>query len=353
MAYTMTRTIFHCPLCRTLVTESHHTFKDDGTFTTVNEDNIESLVIHLPSGPYIYDDEEYTEDIKLEEVARKIELRRLRRAENFDRIYFIGGPDYWAEIGGNRIEARRYTMLQVLQVNGETTMRLSRNLNIRKLRIFNGREFPASDPSYTNSLKEVEAATKELDKRFEPYGGNVAHVKIKEKEDFERVTCDELGLSAKIWKSSDLSDAGALQFAENRIDRELLRLENKALRVGREEMRGVMEAIEAIYGETWDGLQRSATAIFQSNRSERDDLLDCQYCGMGERTGYCLFPWSLLKIEVDGSQNVADFKSKTWYLVNESDGDHGNHHLIRTRGFEDANEDDEDDSEDTEDSGRD
>lgn len=82
-----------CPLCRTRIEEFRHSFTDDGTYSTEVPGPARSES-PLASGPDIEYDEELRDGMTAEERGRVLELRRLRRALEFERSFHIKSRDF-------------------------------------------------------------------------------------------------------------------------------------------------------------------------------------------------------------------------------------------------------------------
>jgi hypothetical protein len=122
-----------CPLCRARIEVVHHTLMNDGTFTTQTPEATRPES-PLASGPYIGEDEELTEDMTTEQRERILELRRLRRTDDYEDSAQIANS-YWSFENGKKLDTlimvRRVLSIDIDQSEGVTTYELRRSLKIR------------------------------------------------------------------------------------------------------------------------------------------------------------------------------------------------------------------------------
>lgn len=122
----------------------------------------------------------------------------------------------------------------------------------------------------------------------------------------------EVGTEVKLWERYlGRFATAAEELSENYYEAIGGRTIKRQRDMRREEFRSAMNAIEILYGETWEGLQKTGTGIWESQRrGESEGWLECQHCGKKEKNGDCLFPWSVLRGVRDGTQSLEEVKSK-------------------------------------------
>lgn len=292
-----------CPLCRARIREVHHNFKPDGTHITyiVGPTRAESP---LMSGPFIREDDELREGMSSVERERVLNLRRLHQGEDYRLRMCLVQDQNYAREGDKIIFTRSYIDIEVDQLAhlASTTSILRRKLLILSTPITPEietamQQMDLPDPNaVSRARKQGEMLLAKIGDFYHdfttfdmkglrykvPYDAKGLNASVRKGVE---VRNDEDGRSVYIVRSLELNEAYATRAPGtdpdevNGIGR---REREKALRLAREEIQGVLE-FAFVKVPQFRPLEATSSGLLDV-RAERE----CEYCDLeGHRNGDC------------------------------------------------------------------
>ncbi|PMD46242.1 hypothetical protein L207DRAFT_628817 [Hyaloscypha variabilis F] len=301
-----------CPLCRQPITAIKYNFAASGSCDTYTFGPNQAEP-HLLSGPFIAVDEEIRIDMTPAQKARVIELRRLRRIEDYVDQYFCLRLErvWYLSTKGDEIKvvlAQNFIMLTVRQSNTPRTMTRLGRLNIVETFIKDDAEALEKDlgPQNPRAVERIKREIEEVDgmMRIPREGGNKelferpmfkidrrgVRCSVNTRMNFTRTNHWEGGESLMFERTTDLCEEYKAEPLCTLDDDDLFPESvggiggGETIRLVREEIQGILETI-ALVKPDWRGLERAITGIMEPVPAGRET--GCEYCGKWHRNGDC------------------------------------------------------------------
>jgi hypothetical protein len=269
----------------------------------------------LPSGPFIAPDEELLPGISPERRCRTLELRRLRRIEDyFNQIFRLCTEEAWCLSASNLgsgfklTYVRKRVELKIEQTNAPVTMTRSKRLfeiqNFEELDegVWEGRLGMQRPEAVDRIVRDIERVIAGIAEFKESWKSIVHEIPVVETEwDRSGLTCI-LSMDTKMEKSKGgvfvekTKALGEWYFAtspglslelDRTVDGKGKEESEERVRLMREEVQGFLEHL-SVAMPNWRGLERAMTRILEPVPAGR--ARGCEYCEKGHRNGDCQLP---------------------------------------------------------------